>query len=752
MIIQHKYCIIFMCFAILQIICAIQAFKSEKPIGRFTGILNLAIMTPIIANIVIIESKSPVLSYFGYYLSYIGMTMIMLALTFFTERYCMGVDENRAHTRPYFIHVMATVDIVQISLGPLFNHVINLEKTELDGRVFYRDLPRIGLTFHRIVDYVIYGAVLLIFIISIVRTTKLYRQKYIIIFITMILAGASQFAFIRSRIPIDRSIIVHGLFGLVVFYFSILYRPLRLLDAMLSYVVSDMNDAVFVFDNSNKCVWVNDQGYSLLDMDEHKLSRVTDRLFNKFTNITDKGEHWSENRVVDDRYYILEKKAVKTDNKNLDGTFLVIKDDTKRHKDIEREIYNSTHDILTGLYNMEHLYANVENIVHASDEVLNIIFINVKNFKLVKDTFGKDFADVVLIRIANWLKANIKNGVYGRLIGDTFGVCIPKKDFDEDLFLEEMGNFVVKNRNIEHKINIHIGVYEITDTEMDVSVMFDRAHLAITDIEENYKTVIRYYNDELRKTIMEEQRLATDLINAIDVDNIRPYLQPIADKDGKVVGAEALARWMHPDLGFLQPNRFIPVFEKNGMITDLDRHIWKDACRILARWKDTNPDMFISVNISPKDFYFVDVLEEITGLVKEYDIDPKKLRIEITETAMMTDSEEKMAIFNKLRKSGFIVEMDDFGSGYSSLNLLKDMPVDVLKLDMHFLSDENNKRSDTIIRNIINLSNELNIITLTEGVETEEQYYLLKEMGCSLFQGYYFAKPMTVEDFEASYP
>ena len=176
--------------------------------------------------------------------------------------------------------------------------------------------------------------------------------------------------------------------------------------------------------------------------------------------------------------------------------------------------------------------------------------------------------------------------------------------------------------------------------------------------------------------------------------------------------------------------------------------MWRCSCEVLADWQKRGRDMFISVNISPKDFYFVDVISEIKALVKEYGIEPSKLRIEITETVMMNDVENRMQILDEFRKSGFVVEMDDFGSGYSSLNMLKDMPVDVLKIDMKFLgkADDMN-RAKTIVRNIINLTKELGIAALTEGVETKTQYAALAEMGCKLFQGYYFAKPMPIEEF-----
>ena len=199
----------------------------------------------------------------------------------------------------------------------------------------------------------------------------------------------------------------------------------------------------------------------------------------------------------------------------------------------------------------------------------------------------------------------------------------------------------------------------------------------------------------------------------------------------------------------MSPAVFIPLLEKNGLIVEVDRHIWRCACEILSSWKKQGNDMFISINISPKNFYYIDVVSEIKALVEEYDIEPKKLRIEITETVMMNDAQEKFKLLDELRNDGFIVEMDDFGSGYSSLNLLKDMPVDVLKIDMKFLSSsDNDEKARTIIRNIIQLSEDLHITSLTEGVETVEQYSELSQIGCKLFQGYYFAKPLPRKEFE----
>jgi EAL domain-containing protein (putative c-di-GMP-specific phosphodiesterase class I) len=255
----------------------------------------------------------------------------------------------------------------------------------------------------------------------------------------------------------------------------------------------------------------------------------------------------------------------------------------------------------------------------------------------------------------------------------------------------------------------------------------------------------------MRENALRNKRIAEELTAAIADGQIRPWLQPIVDREKKIIGAEALARWIHPVEGIRFPGDCIPVLEKNGMIADLDRCIWRQACMILAQWKEEGKDLFLSVNISPRDFYLLDVAGELKSMVREYGVEPSKLRLEITESVMMTDDENRMKILRDMQSCGFLIEMDDFGSGYSSLNLLREMPVDVLKIDMVFLrntADQERERARTIVEDVISMANHLSITSLTEGVETEYQYSKLREMGCQLYQGFYFAEPMPVEEFE----
>ena len=231
------------------------------------------------------------------------------------------------------------------------------------------------------------------------------------------------------------------------------------------------------------------------------------------------------------------------------------------------------------------------------------------------------------------------------------------------------------------------------------------------------------------------------------------YLQPQVDSSGNLYGAEALVRWQHPERGLLSPAIFIDVLEKTGFIYKLDRYMWDKAAKKLGEWKKEGKDQYhISVNISTKDFYLVDVYETFVGLVDKYDIDPVNLNIEITETTLMSDLDKNMGIIRRLQNYGFNIEIDDFGSGYSSLNMLKDISADVLKIDMGFLrASENEAKGLDILESIITLAGKLGMKVITEGVETKKQLYMLAEMGCDMYQGYYFSKPIPVDEFEKKY-
>lgn len=750
---REVFAIIYIVLIVLLGLFGVISKKSSKAIGKAVSYLLFTFIVPIAGNLILVLSENELLSTIGSYTYFIGMDLLAFSLFDFTLSYCN--IPWRHNKKIYFIYTLLTIDVLQYFFNPFFGHAFGMEAITVDGSLYYRLVPYLGQTFHRIAVYIAIITSLGIFIYKTIRVPRIYAEKYYIILFTMVLAGIWQSYYIFSRTPIDRSMMGLAVCGILIFYFSLFYRPFRLLDRMLANIASKMSEAIFFFDASKRCIWANSNGRKLLEVRSDNLEHVNQRLFAMFDDLGIGQDNWSSKQSVgsgkEARYFTIDKHII-TDAKNKKiGYFLSIQDDTEDVLKHQQEIYEATHDKLTGLFTKEHLFNLIRNKV-ATDKAssYSIALLDIKDFKMTNDIFGNEVGDRVLKKVANWIRENAtKEWIYGRLSGDAFGICYPTGSVRLDFVEQRLSKFVISNGSIDQHILMHVGIYNVTDPSIDVSIMFDRAHLALTTIKNEFNVHIAIYDNNMRDQVLWNQKISTELEAAIENRQVVPYLQPIVNNNGTIIGAEALVRWLHPDEGFLPPFKFIPVFEKNGMIGLVDKYIWRCACEILSSWKDEKANLFISVNISPKDFYFMDVYAEIKALVEEFKIEPSRLRIEITETVMMTEAESRMAILSKFRESGFIVEMDDFGSGYSSLNQLKDMPLDVLKIDMKFLSKaEDNHRAETILRNVLRLSSDLGLFSLTEGVETEDQYKRLNEMGCNLFQGYYFAKPMAVADFE----
>jgi EAL domain-containing protein (putative c-di-GMP-specific phosphodiesterase class I) len=295
-----------------------------------------------------------------------------------------------------------------------------------------------------------------------------------------------------------------------------------------------------------------------------------------------------------------------------------------------------------------------------------------------------------------------------------------------------------------------VGIYQIRDEDDSVTEMCDRAGMALSTIKDNLMEKIAVYEDSMYEKLLQEHQLSLDLPTAIENEQLKLYLQPQINLDGTVVGAEALVRWQHPTKGLLMPVEFVPTFEKNYMIVEMDRYVWEKSCQLLHRWaKEGREDIYISVNVSPRDFECIDVYDVLVGLVNKYNINLDQLKLEITETTIMENPMHQIQLIGRLRAAGFYVEMDDFGAGNSSIRMLKDIEIDAVKLDMRFLSKTaHTERASKILQSVIQLFREFDMAVIAEGVEKREQVDFLKSIGCDMFQGFFFSDPLTVEDFE----
>lgn len=408
------------------------------------------------------------------------------------------------------------------------------------------------------------------------------------------------------------------------------------------------------------------------------------------------------------------------------------------------------YDRLTGLYSREYFYQKVaERLAEDPDTPYAIVCSNIENFKVYNDIFGTKAGDRVLKNIAEAGRALTgEDGLCSRYGADRF-LYLQKQEalsgyLRQDSFLNKLVN--VKD------ISLKWGVYKITAPSVPVEKMCDRAFLVADSIKGRYNQTVAVYDDVLRDKLLREQAITESMETALAEGQFAVYLQPKYWLKGNILsGAEALARWIHPELGFLSPAEFIPLFEKNGFITRLDRFVWEQTCKLLRRWRQEGyPAIPVSVNVSRADVYQEDLPETLTNLVERYGIEPQQFHLELTESAYTENPNQIITMVDELRRRGFVIEMDDFGSGYSSLNMLSQVHFDILKLDMKFIQTETAKPGEmSIMRFVVNLAKWLNLSTVAEGAETKAQVERLQDVGCDYAQGYYFSRPLPIPEFEA---
>ncbi len=640
----------------------------------------------------------------------------------------------------------------------IFNPIIFQTKqlTDRTDLVFWQVGEKtLAYYYHVFVTMIMAVFIIVDLIRKINKSPKIYKSKYAVIMILSSIVIAVHALYLQFNYKIDYSLMWYAMIAYAVFYYSMIYIPRGLVDRLMFFTIANMQDGVICLDIENHCVHAN-KNAKVYCFD--KIDEQIKTWFKENIKPDEKSCYWKSEKEVEGetRYYEIEyKKMFDVDNKAI-GSFFSIHDCTKETKGLFAEKYRATHDTLTGIYNKEYFYEKVKKkIEEKPDEEYCIVCTDVKNFKIVNDVFGVEVGDKLLKRIASSISFMAKNKwTFGRLTADRFAVFLPKNEFDEDKFLREAAKMSRLSENYIFKIQIHIGVYFIEDTSLRVSVMCDRANLAIKTIKESYQSSVAYYKENLREDFLNEQKIISEFDLAIRSGQFQAFVQPQVFSDtGRIHGGEVLVRWIHPQNGMIPPYKFIPIFEQTGLIGRLDAHMWELACQKLQEWQSQGlTDHYLSVNISQKDFYLMDVYKVMTALVEKYQIPPKNLHLEITETAIMNNPKEQLPLVSRLRDYGFMMEIDDFGSGYSSLNTLKDLNADVLKIDMGFLrKTEHQERSKIILKMIVSLAKSLKMEVITEGVETPEQVEFLKDYGCDIFQGYYFAKPMPIKEFEMNF-
>lgn len=404
-------------------------------------------------------------------------------------------------------------------------------------------------------------------------------------------------------------------------------------------------------------------------------------------------------------------------------------------------------DEITELYNRTYFFEIANETIKQSNEDICIVAMNVNNFKIINELYGMPVGDKVLFDIAKQLKTFDEkyNIILARFTSDHYYMCMPKRIFDNISFPQIYKTFLE-----DVDIRVIYGVYIVDNkTSLPINVMCDKALEATHDKKQNYVDYIHFYSDDEHKKRLAELEIENCMEKSLAENQFYISIQPKFNaQTSKIVGGEALVRWKHPEKGVISPSLFIPVFEKNGFIIHLDYFVWEETCKFIAKRKKAGKLCVpISINISRAHFYGHELLNKLTSLIKKYNLDPMDIELEITESLC---GEKADLIYDKIRdlqNAGFKIAMDDFGSGYSSLNMLKEMPLDIIKMDLKFLDDDKEK-GRLILKALIEMAQTMNLNVVVEGVELLSQVEFLRQFKDCILQGYYFSRPIMTNELD----
>ena len=388
------------------------------------------------------------------------------------------------------------------------------------------------------------------------------------------------------------------------------------------------------------------------------------------------------------------------------------------------------------------------------EKTFAFIRLDIDRFKMINSFYGIAEGDRLLKYVAGVIRQSVKSYdlyQFGRINADVFGICIGVEDSDGAIsFAQSIREKMKKYENLNCYLETCAGCYMITDNSMEPSEIYDKATIAAKECKGKYMIHEALYTEKMGEQLWEEQQIVNEMDRALQEEQFVVYFQPKYELEHYApCGAEALVRWKKPDGTMVSPGKFIPVFEKNGFIIKLDYYVWEKVCQFireeLKAGKDPQP---ISVNVSRVNLYNPKFLESLIDLVEKYRIPPRYLYLELTESVFSDVETVILRTVEALHKVGFTILMDDFGSGYSSLNVLKNVQLDVLKIDMKFMSKGGeDKRGSKIIEAVIKMAESLKMPVIAEGVEEKHQVEMLKALGCDYIQGFYFSKPMPMEDY-----
>lgn len=657
--------------------------------------------------------------------------------------------------------LIAGIDLISMLANPVSHIVFSIESVGRNASGFEIWNISFGTLFyfHIFFCYLLIAVIGGILIMKMMESPRVYMKLYLQILLALVMIIVFHFFHQKHPDIFAWSVILYGIMDILILQEILYIIPKGLREKTLISAVEDMNNCIICFDIHDQCKFVNKKAKEMFpgcDFDFFREKYISWKKEHQLeTGKTIFG--WEElvEKNGKQGYFYFQYQKLLDEQEMPIGCFFRIEDRTEQNIEYQNEKYLATHDALTGLYNREYFFRKVEEeLLKRPEQPRYMICTNIKNFKLINDLFGETLGDTVLKEQAIALmRANYPGTVHGRISNDRYAMLIDADKFNPELASKNTGRLQNLLAKYNYKLRVHIGIYKITDIDENPIIMYDKANMAIARIGDDFQKMFCFYDEAIMEELVNERNITSEFDYALESGQFCFYLQPQLDCENQLVGAEAVVRWNHPQRGLLQPKDFIPVLEKTGLIVKLDQYVWEEVVKKLSQWRDHHQKMVnISVNISAKDFFFLDLYEHFVQLVKRYGVEPKDLNLEITETVFMDDASMHMEVVSKLQNAGFSIEIDDFGSGYSSLNLLKDIQANKIKIDMLFLQEtQNEERNQVILNAICEMAKKLEMPLIMEGIESTSQLTMMKNMGCQIFQGSYFSLPIPVSEFEEKY-
>ena len=654
---------------------------------------------------------------------------------------------------------LAVIDTVSLIMNTWRQHSFNLTREVMENGLEYWSCQFTSLHYvHLGLCYVMFFSSLCLLVHAIVTSPTGYKAKHVAVLsasFVVIIANAICYSL---DLAIDFSVLLYPLFGIFVYYYSVHLATRQLLTRSLTSVNENIDDAILYFDTNDDCFYKNSQARKLFDINgefSHNKAR------NLLKSVRAKIQDYNEAAPVEfftvngqERQFEIEAEDVYY-GYSLIGSYLRLTDKTDEINKYLTQKFLANHDELTGAYTREYFFKLCdEKIKENPNTEYLMISSNIRQFKLVNELFGEEVGNKILIKMVTTTKMlAIHDSVLGRVGDDRFGLLAQKQYFTEDMIKSFLKSSQEVLEGSNYTLNLCVGICEARGPEESAQLLYDKTQLAIKKICDDYQKHLAYYDSDMMAELLRERQIVTEFEDALKGGQIKMRLQPYFDRDGNAFGGEALARWEHPQRGTLEPEVFIPPLERSGLIHKLDTFIWEQAAQTLEEWGKKGYDtMQISVNVSAKDIFYIDIADNFKQLLLKHTFNPQNLKIEFTEEALNSNLNSAITLFEKLKQIGYEVGIDDFGQGYSSLNFLKDVNADILKMDMALVQkNENTERVKVILKFIVQIAQALGMKLVSEGVETAEQLEMLRSLGFPSFQGFLFSKPLPIKDFEEKY-